>query len=109
MEIMKQQVKKPGRPPQYVRFEGLTIVGLSGPKPPLDVDGRYYSSHNDPAGKRKYFGRDLEEAVRLFRAWKRRIRREQKIMLTSPRMEPKSQDNRASSLNGEIQKKEEGK
>ena len=63
-----------GRPPQYVQFEGRTIEGLSGPKSPLDVDGRYYSSHNDPAtGKREYFGRDLEEAVKLFRSWKRRI------------------------------------
>lgn len=78
---MSSQVKKSGRPPQYVEFEGHTIVGLSGPKSPLEVensntypDGRYYSSHNDPkSGRREYFGRDLAEAVRLFRAWKRRI------------------------------------
>ena len=74
------EVKKSGRPPHYVQFEGRTIAGLSGPKPPLEVeedsgryvDGRYYSTHGDP---REYFGRDLAEAVRLFRAWKRRIAR----------------------------------
>lgn len=73
--------KKSGRPAQYVVFEGRTIVGLSGPKPPIDVeegsdrypDGRYYSTHNDPkTGRREYFGRDLEEAVKLFRAWETR-------------------------------------
>lgn len=77
------EAKKSGRPPQYVEFEGRTIVGLSGPKPPLEVedsniypDGRYYSTHNDPTtGRREYFGRDLAEAVKLFRAWKRRIER----------------------------------
>lgn len=75
-----QRGKKSGRPPQYVQFEGRTIVGLSGPKPPIEVeagsdrypDGRYYSTHNCPiTGRREYFGRDLEEAVRLFREWKR--------------------------------------
>lgn len=68
------QAKRPGRPAQYVKFEGGIIVGLSGPKSPADIDGRYYSSHNDPlTGMREYFGRELGEAVRLFRAWKRRI------------------------------------
>lgn len=67
-------VIKAGRPPQYVRFEGCPIKGLSGPKSPLDVDGRYYSTHNDPAtGKREYFGRDLEEAVKLFLSWNKRL------------------------------------
>lgn len=88
MTIMAtQRGKKSGRPPQYVTFEGLLIEGLSGPKPPLEVDadsdsypdGRYYSTHNDPAtGRREYFGRDLEEAVILFRAWRRRIAEQQK-------------------------------
>lgn len=65
--------KKAGRPAQYVQFEGRTIGGLSGPKSPIDVDGRYYSTHNDPLTRRReYFGRDLEEAVRLFAAWKRK-------------------------------------
>lgn len=76
MPVMKR--KGPGRPPQYVEFEGHIIVGLSGPKSPVDVDGRYYSTHGDPkTGKREYFGRDLEEAVRRFRYWKSNIRRRQ--------------------------------
>lgn len=79
--ITMTKQSKSGRPPQYVQFEGLIIVGLSGPKPPLEVDadsdvypdGRYYSTHNDPTtGKREYFGRNLEEAVRLFKVWKHR-------------------------------------
>ncbi len=78
------EAKKCGRPPQYVRFNGHTIKGLSGPKPPLEVetgsdrypDGRYYSTHGDPrTGKREYFGRDLAEAVRLFRIWKSLVAR----------------------------------
>ncbi len=69
--MSKQRDKKSGRPPQYVQFRGQTIVGLSGPKSPIDVDGRYYSTHNDSiTGKREYFGRDLEEAIRLFRVWR---------------------------------------
>lgn len=80
-----QHGKKSGRPPQYVQFDGCTIEGLSGPKPPLEVadsdrypDGRYYSTHNCPiTGRRMYFGRNLEEAVKLFRAWKRRIARQE--------------------------------
>jgi hypothetical protein len=59
----------PGRPPQYVEYNGRTVVGLS-----LKSDGRYYSTHNDPlTGKRVYFGYDLADAVKAFRAWKRRL------------------------------------
>jgi len=57
-----------GRPPQYVEHNGHTIAGLS-----CKSDGRYYSTHNDPdTGKRVYFGYELAEAVRWFRAWKQR-------------------------------------
>ncbi len=74
--MTRQCSNNSGRPPQYVQFEGRVVQGLSGPKSPLETDGRYYSTHNDPdTGKREYFGRDLEEALRLFRAWKRRIAR----------------------------------
>ena len=67
---MTAMIKRPaGRPPQYVRFKGKIIVGLSGPKSPLDVDGRYYSTHTR---RRLYFGRDLKEAVKLFRDWQTR-------------------------------------
>lgn len=79
MTVAMKARKRPGRPPQYVQFEGRTITGLSGPKAPLDVDGRYYSTHNDPhTGRREYFGRDLMEAVKLFVSWKRRIARKNK-------------------------------
>lgn len=71
---MTKQAKGPGRPPQYVQFEERIIVGLSGPKSPVHVDGRYYSTHNDPfTGRREYFGRELGEAVKLFRAWQLRV------------------------------------
>ena len=74
--MIEVKVKKSGRPPQYVQFEGRPVKGLSGPKSPLDTDGRYYSTHNDPStGKREYFGRDLAEAVRLFGVWQRRLKR----------------------------------
>ena len=71
MRNMITMTKRPaGRPPRYVRFKGKIIIGLSGPKSPLDVDGRYYSTHNDPiTGRRRYFGRDLKEAVKLFKDW----------------------------------------
>lgn len=73
MSVMSR-VRRSGRPPQYVQFNGCTIRGLSGPKSPLDTDGRYYSTHNDlRTGKREYFGRDLAEAVKSFQAWKRRL------------------------------------
>lgn len=73
------EAKKSGRPPQYVQFGGRAVRGLSGPKSPLDTDGRYYSTHNDPGtGNREYFGRDLAEAVGLFRAWKRRVARQRR-------------------------------
>lgn len=79
MMIVKQQpAKGPGRPARYVQFEGRTIVGLSGPKSPIDVDGRYYSTHNNPiTGHREYFGRDLKVAVRLFNVWNRQVKRQQ--------------------------------
>lgn len=68
----------PGRPPQYVKFNGRIIVGLSGPKSPVGEDGRYYTTHNCPlTGNRVYFGRDLEEAVRQFRAWQRQVKKAQ--------------------------------
>lgn len=72
--MITMKKSKSGRPPMYVEYGGRTITGLSGPKAPISTDGRYYSTHNDPTtGRREYFGRELEEAVRLFRAWRRRI------------------------------------
>jgi len=64
------QVKKAGRPPKYVKDHGNEIVGLSGPKAPVDVDGRYYTTHNDPkTGLREYFGRNKKTAIALFKVW----------------------------------------
>lgn len=81
---MNDDVKRgPGRPPQYVQYKGQIVVGLSGPKPPLEsspeegrwADGRYYSTHNDPRdGSRVYFGNDLAEAVTAFRKWQRDVK-----------------------------------
>lgn len=75
--MVAAEKRGPGRPPRYVQYEGKTIKGLSGPKPPLTsssgswADGRYYSTHNDPRTEnRVYFGTDLDEAVRAFRRWK---------------------------------------
>lgn len=77
--MSNSQPKTPGRPPQYVQFKGRIIQGLSGPKSPLDTDGRYYSSHNDPnTGRREYFGRNKAEAVKLFKAWNRRLAKQRK-------------------------------
>jgi len=71
---MNTNVTRKGRPPLYVQLDGRIVEGLSGPKSPVSVDGRYYSTHNDPVtGKRIYFGCDLDEAVELFEEWKQEI------------------------------------
>ncbi len=58
-----------GRPPQYVKHNGKFVRGLS-----LKSDGRFYTTHNDPvSGLRVYFGRELENAIRLFRRWRRGV------------------------------------
>ena len=83
MKVKVQQSETqsgPGRPPKYVVYKKKVVEGLSykpGTRMNLDgtttiTDGRFYSSHNDRRGRRVYFGKDLDVAVKEFRKWNRK-------------------------------------
>lgn len=60
---MRSQPTRRGRPAQNVNGrDGKPVVGLSLHKP----SGTYYATHTKP---RKYFGKDFDQALFLFRQW----------------------------------------